>query len=117
MSDIKLFRLHGDTITELDGKSVAVEKSLQTLIERHLDTFLGVRLLATEYTTGKTHGGRLDTGEEGGSSSAKAAARGRQMGRQANRRKGPEERDPPGRIRPRRVPLSREGQGPRRGLS
>jgi predicted transport protein len=61
MSDIKLFRLHGDTVTELDGQSVAVEKSLQTLIERHLDSFLGVRLLGTEYTTGKTHGGRIDT--------------------------------------------------------
>ena len=61
MSDIKLFRLHGDAVTELDGQSVAVEKSLQTLIERHLDSFLGVRLLGTEYTTGKTHGGRIDT--------------------------------------------------------
>ncbi len=61
MSDIKLFRLHGDTITELDGQSVAVEKSLQSLIERHLEAFLGVRLLASEYTTGKTHGGRIDT--------------------------------------------------------
>ncbi len=61
MSDIKLFRLHGDAVTELDGQSVAVEKSLQTLIERHLDTFLGVRMLGSEYTTGKTHGGRIDT--------------------------------------------------------
>ena len=61
MSDIKLFRLHGDAVTELEGQSVAVEKSLQTLIERYLDAFLGVRLLGTEYTTGKTHGGRIDT--------------------------------------------------------
>ena len=61
MSDIKLFRVYGSTVSELDGQSVAVEKSLQTLIERHLDTFLGVRILATEYATGKTHGGRIDT--------------------------------------------------------
>jgi len=61
MSDIKLFRVQGNKVTELDGQSVAVEKSLQTLIEGHLDAFLGVRLLASEYTTGKTHGGRIDT--------------------------------------------------------
>ncbi len=61
MSDIKLFRVSGSAANELDGRSVAVEKSLQTLIERHLDTFLGVRFLATEYATGKTHGGRIDT--------------------------------------------------------
>jgi predicted transport protein len=45
----------------LAGQSVAVEKSLQTLIENHLEAFLGVRLLASEYSTGKTHGGRIDT--------------------------------------------------------
>lgn len=43
MGDIKLFRLNGDTVDELAGKSVAIEKSLQHIIERHLDTFLGVR--------------------------------------------------------------------------
>jgi predicted transport protein len=40
---------------------VAVEKSLQTLIERHLEAFLGIRFLASEYATGKSHGGRIDT--------------------------------------------------------
>jgi len=38
-----------------------VEKSLQTQMEAHLEDFLGVRFLATEYSTGKTHGGRIDT--------------------------------------------------------
>lgn len=61
MSDIKLFRVLGDTIAELEGSSVAVEKSLQILIEKHLEIFLGVRFLASEYSTGKTHGGRIDT--------------------------------------------------------
>src|SRR5438477_373385 len=61
MSDIKLFQLEGASVTELHGSSVAVEKSLQALIERHLDAFLGVRLLASEYSTGKTHAGRIDT--------------------------------------------------------
>jgi len=40
---------------------VAVEKSLQEMIEQNLDVFLGVRFLATEYYTGKVHGGRIDT--------------------------------------------------------
>src|SRR5215212_4797039 len=48
-------------VTELVGYSVAVEKSLQTLIEKHLEAFLGVRFLASEYSTGKTHAGRIDT--------------------------------------------------------
>lgn len=61
MSDIKLFSLKGAPPSELVGKSVALEKSLQNLMEKHLDTFLGVRFLASEYSTGKTHGGRIDT--------------------------------------------------------
>jgi predicted transport protein len=61
MSDIKLFRIDGSIANELEGHSVALEKSLQTFIEKHLDVFLGVRFLDTEYPTGKTHGGRIDT--------------------------------------------------------
>lgn len=61
MSDIKLFRINCTPPVELASKSVALEKSLQSLIESHLDTFLGVRFLATEYSTGKVHGGRIDT--------------------------------------------------------
>lgn len=61
MSDIKLFRTNGEFVTQLEGQSVALEKSLQTLVEKHLDVFLGIRFLASEYLTGKTHGGRIDT--------------------------------------------------------
>lgn len=61
MSDIKIFRLTGDNVAELEGRSAVIEKSLQTLIERYLETFFGVRFLASEYSTGKTHGGRIDT--------------------------------------------------------
>lgn len=61
LGDIKIFRLNGDTVVELTGQSVAVEKSLQHIIERHLDTFLGVRFLASEHSTGKRHSGRIDT--------------------------------------------------------
>lgn len=61
MSDIKLFRLNKSGVKELTGTSVALEKSLQTMIENNLEAFLGIRFLATEYHTGKTHGGRIDT--------------------------------------------------------
>ena len=61
MSDIKLFRLNSDPPEELEGRSVALERSLQSLIEQHLDTFFGVRFLSSEHTTGKKHGGRIDT--------------------------------------------------------
>jgi predicted transport protein len=61
MSDIKLFRIGSSAVTEVAGTSVAVEKSLQSLMERNLEAFLGVRFLASEYSTGKTHRGRIDT--------------------------------------------------------
>jgi predicted transport protein len=61
MSDIKLFNLSQGKIRELKGKSVQIEKSLQSLMEENLETFLGVRFLATEHSTGPKHGGRIDT--------------------------------------------------------
>ena len=61
MGDIKLFRHGTSGVVELEGKSVVVEKTLQTLMEKNLDGFLGVRLLGSEYSTGKTHGGRIDS--------------------------------------------------------
>ena len=62
MSDIQLFRLDGaGTVTELAGQAAPLEKTLQTLIEGQMETFLGVRFLASEYATGKTHKGRIDS--------------------------------------------------------
>lgn len=61
MSDIKLFSLHTSQVTELTGKSALLEKHLQNQIESHMDIFLGVRFLASEYSTGKTHKGRIDS--------------------------------------------------------
>ncbi len=61
MSDIKLFRLTNGSAKELVGKPVKLEKRLQALIEKHLEMFLHVRFVASEYSTGKTHAGRIDT--------------------------------------------------------
>jgi predicted transport protein len=61
VSDIQLFRLAAGSAIELPGRTAAVEKQLQALIEQQMPTFLGVRFLATEYVTGKTHKGRIDS--------------------------------------------------------
>ena len=61
MSDIKIFKIQNQTVNEIKGTSVALEKSLQDLMEKNLEEILGIRFLATEYTTGKTHSGRIDS--------------------------------------------------------
>ena len=59
MSDIKLFRIGAGTVSELTGTTDTVEKSVQVLFESNLEPLLGIRFLASEFTT--THGGRIDT--------------------------------------------------------
>lgn len=61
MSDIKLFQIANHTATEIHGTTSPLEKALQVFIEANLESLLGIRFLATEYSTGKTHGGRIDT--------------------------------------------------------
>lgn len=61
MSDIKLFRMTSGKATELQGDASDLEKPLQTLIEANLEPLLGIRFLGTEYSTGKTHAGRIDS--------------------------------------------------------
>lgn len=61
MSDIKLFKTTGNKAAELKGSAVALERSLQALIEKNLEAMMGVRLLASEHYTGKVHNGRIDT--------------------------------------------------------
>ena len=61
MSDLKLFRISKGIASELASSSVALERSLQTLIEANMETLFGVRLLASEYSTGIRHGGRMDS--------------------------------------------------------
>jgi len=61
MGDIRIFRIDGQKALELKGSSVALEKSLQVYIEKNLEQLLGITFLESEYSTGKTHGGRIDT--------------------------------------------------------
>jgi predicted transport protein len=53
--------MEGTSTKELKGSSVELEKSLQTFMERNLESLLGIKFLASEYSTGKTHCGRIDS--------------------------------------------------------
>lgn len=61
MSDIRLFKLDNGVASEIQGQASDLEKPLQTLIETNLLPLLGIRFIATEYTTGRTHAGRIDS--------------------------------------------------------
>lgn len=61
MSDVQLFRLSDGGASELPSRAATLERQLQSLIEAQMPTFLGVRFLASEYATGKTHRGRIDS--------------------------------------------------------
>jgi len=45
MSDIKIFKIQNQTVNEIKGTSVALEKSLQDLMEKNLEEILGIRFL------------------------------------------------------------------------
>jgi predicted transport protein len=59
MSDSKLFRIDAGKVDELTGTTDRIEKSVQTMFEKNLEALLGVRFLASEFTT--SNGGRIDT--------------------------------------------------------
>lgn len=61
MSDIKLFKITDGAVGELTGKSMALERDLQKLMEANLETLLGVRFIKTEHPTGEVHRGRIDS--------------------------------------------------------
>ena len=61
MSDLKLFRIDSGMAIELEGSALALEKPLQVLIERNMEVVFGVRFVASEHSTGKKHGGRIDS--------------------------------------------------------
>jgi len=61
MGEIRLFKKVDGIAKELKGSAIGLEKSLQNHIECNLETLLGITFLETEYSTGKTHAGRIDT--------------------------------------------------------
>jgi predicted transport protein len=61
MGDLKLFQIDKGAAIELQGTALALERPLQVLIERNMVVLFGVRFLASEHSTGKKHGGRIDS--------------------------------------------------------
>ncbi|MDR2991351.1 MAG: DUF5655 domain-containing protein [Burkholderiaceae bacterium] len=61
MSDLKLYRVADDHVVELSASASKLEKDLQKIIEQNMETLFGVRLLASEFSTGPVHGGRMDS--------------------------------------------------------
>ncbi|MFJ7589439.1 DUF5655 domain-containing protein [Streptomyces sp. NPDC097617] len=60
MSDLKLFNTK-DGVAEVAPRLAVVEADVQDLVEAHMEAMLGVRFLASEYSTGPVHGGRIDS--------------------------------------------------------
>ncbi|MER6504315.1 DUF5655 domain-containing protein [Streptomyces sp. NPDC001455] len=61
MSGLKLFHTTKSGVTEVTPRLAEVEADVQGLVEVHMETLLGVRFLASEYSTGSVHGGRIDS--------------------------------------------------------
>jgi predicted transport protein len=61
MSDLKLFRIVNSKAEELKGSAMELERHLQRLIEANMETFFGVKFLASEYWTGRKHNARIDS--------------------------------------------------------
>ncbi|MFR9724013.1 DUF5655 domain-containing protein [Streptomyces sp. MS19] len=60
MSGVRLFdRVSG--VVEVLPRLAEVEADVQGLVEAHMETMLGVRFLASEFSTGPVHGGRIDS--------------------------------------------------------
>lgn len=56
-----VYRTSDGTVAQLSPAPFANEKELQRFFEVNLQELLGIRFVATEFTTGEKHGGRIDT--------------------------------------------------------
>src|SRR5438105_13708804 len=58
-----IFRVTSGTAARLPAQAgfVRLEKGLQGFVEKNLETLFGVRFVATEFSTGSKHRGRIDT--------------------------------------------------------
>ncbi|MCP4995396.1 MAG: DUF91 domain-containing protein, partial [Gammaproteobacteria bacterium] len=56
-----LFNSTDTGLRDLEAKAAALAKHPHTMTEKEMHTFLGARFLASEYSTGNTHQGRIDS--------------------------------------------------------
>ncbi len=56
-----IFEINDRQVRRIKPTEFKIEKELQKLIEENLVTFFNCRLVATEFSTGNLHAGRIDT--------------------------------------------------------
>jgi hypothetical protein len=56
-----LFEISGKTLQAIEQTNFAFEKELQRLIECNLETVFNCRMVASEFSTGAQHAGRIDS--------------------------------------------------------
>lgn len=56
-----LFAISNGRLETIEQGAFTTERELQKLIESNLETVFGCRLVASEFSTGEQHGGRIDT--------------------------------------------------------
>lgn len=56
-----IFDISGDKLSAVEQKNFALEKDLQSLIEKNLETVFNCRFVASEFSTGAQHAGRIDS--------------------------------------------------------
>lgn len=61
MADLKLFKIKGQKAKVIGPSDFKYEKQIQKLCEDNLEEFFGIRFMATEYSTGNRHKGRIDS--------------------------------------------------------
>ena len=56
-----IFDISGGKLHAVEQKNFSLEKDLQTLIEKNLETVFNCRFVASEFSTGAQHAGRIDS--------------------------------------------------------
>lgn len=56
-----IFQINNNKVNRIKPTDFRLEKDLQHLVEQNLDTFFNCRLIASEFSTGNIHSGRIDT--------------------------------------------------------
>jgi RecB family endonuclease NucS len=61
VTGLNLFRVSEGDARKVVPRLARTESEVQHLVENNLRELLGVRFLASEYSTGPVHGGRIDS--------------------------------------------------------
>jgi predicted transport protein len=56
-----LFRIESGTAKLVKQRDFRIEKEIQSFVEKNLEEIFDCKFIATEYSTGSEHGGRIDT--------------------------------------------------------